>query len=403
MPEKSKSYEKSPRKVFIRTFGCQMNVRDTEAVRGILQAQGYAWTDDPGGADVVLFNTCSVRQHAEEKVWSEIGRVRRQNGRPVIGVIGCMAQNHKQDIFRRAPQVDLVCGPSEIDDIALYLKEALNGRKGVIAVKERRRKEAMYRTGFREERDHAYVVISEGCDNHCSYCVVPYVRGRLRHRPASHILKETWEAVRAGITSVTLLGQNVNSYQQAARQPSPAIGSRSRVARKGDFVDLLKRVSDVKGLTSVSFITCHPKDTRPELFELMGERPNITKYLHMPFQSGSDRVLKAMNRGYTVRKYLTLVDRYRALVYNGKLSTDVIVGFPGETEADFEATRRVLEGVRFDTAYIFKYSPRPHTRAALLEDDVPAAVKKRRHAELLELQKRISREKKDAKTTAGSC
>ncbi len=389
--------------LFIKSFGCQMNVRDTEAVRGILRAQGYAWTDDPGEADAVLFNTCSVRQHAEDKVWSEIGRVRRANGRPVIGVIGCMAQNYKGDIFRRAPQVDLVCGPSEIDTIALCLEEALRRTGGVVAVKERRRSEAMYHTGFREDKDHAYVVISEGCDNHCSYCVVPYVRGRLRHRPAAEILKEARAAVASGITAITLLGQNVNSYTAVVGRRSPVACRRTPVAARlspaggqTHFVDLLRRVSDVEGLKSVSFITCHPKDTRPGLFKLMRERATIKKYLHMPFQAGSDRILKAMKRGYTAKKYLALVDRYRALVYNGILSTDVIVGFPGETEADFAATRRLMERVRFDTAYIFKYSPRPHTKAAFLEDDVATAVKKRRHAELLELQKNISREKKEA-------
>jgi len=376
------------KRILLRTFGCQMNVRDTEAVRGLLRAHGYGWTDEPGAADAVLFNTCSVRQHAEDKVWSEIGRVARKNGRPVIGVIGCMAQNYKREIFRRAPQVDIVCGPSEIDNIALYLEEALRAKGGIVAVRERRRREELYHTGFREEAAHAYVVISEGCDNYCSYCVVPYVRGRLRHRPAAEILKEVRDAVAAGIPHITLLGQNVNSYRQAGRSHGP---------EKGSFVGLLKQVSEIEGLKSVSFITCHPKDTRPDLFRLMGKTPRIKKYLHLPFQAGSDRILKAMRRGYTVRRYLGLVDRYRGLVYNGKLSTDVIVGFPSETEADFAQTRRLMERVRFDTAYIFKYSPRPHTKAALLKDDVPVAVKKRRHAELLDLQKRISREKKDGK------
>ncbi len=389
--------QKVKKTVFIKTYGCQMNVRDAEAIEGLLGAEGYGITHDPGKADAVLFVTCSVRQHAEDKVWSEIGRVRRANGRPVIGVLGCMAQNYKEDIFRRAPQVDIVCGPSEIDNIALYLEEALRRRENVVAVVQRRRREGMYHTGFREDKDHAYVVISEGCDNFCSYCVVPYVRGRLQHRPAAEILKEVRAAVASGIANITLLGQNVNSYKQVPGSPGP------QVTRKSDFVGLLRRVSAVEGIKSVSFITCHPKDTSPELFKLMGERARIKKYLHMPFQAGSDRVLKAMNRGYTVKKYLGLVDRYRKVVYNEKLSTDVIVGFPGETEADFAGTRRLMERVRFDTAYIFKYSPRPHTKAAALGDDVPMAVKKRRHAELLELQKTISREKKDETAKRISC
>jgi len=383
-----------------------MNVRDGEVLEGLLCAEGYGITRDAGEADAVLLVTCSVRQHAEDKVWSEIGRLKNgracrcrdgRRGRPVIGVVGCMAQNYKEDIFRRAPQVDIVCGPSEIDNIALYLEEALRRKGSVVAVAERRRNEAMYHTGFREDKDHAYVVISEGCDNFCSYCIVPFVRGRLRHRPAAEILKEVRAAAALGITAITLLGQNVNSYKQATKSSGRQVAgsSRRRVGGKGDFVDLLGRVSAVEGLKSVSFITCHPKDTSPELFKLMRERACIKKYLHMPFQAGSDRILKVMDRGYTAKKYLALVDRYRKLVYNAKLSTDVIVGFPGETEADFAATRRLMERVRFDTAYIFKYSPRPHTKAAALGDDVPMAVKKRRHAQLLELQKTISRQKKD--------
>jgi tRNA-2-methylthio-N6-dimethylallyladenosine synthase len=225
--------------------------------------------------------------------------------------------------------------------------------------------------------------------------VVPYVRGRLQHRPAAQIIREVKVAAASGITSITLLGQNVNSYRVVSHQSS--------VIRDIGFVDLLRRASAVSGLKSVSFITCHPKDTTPELFELMAERTNIRRYLHMPIQSGSDRILKAMNRGYTAQKYLSLVDQYRRLVYNAQLSTDVIVGFPGETEDDFAATRRLMERIGFDTAYIFKYSPRPHTRAAELEDDVPMAVKKRRHAELLDLQKTISKEKKDAHAQNTSC
>ncbi|MGE5279996.1 MAG: tRNA (N6-isopentenyl adenosine(37)-C2)-methylthiotransferase MiaB [Deltaproteobacteria bacterium] len=393
-------------KVFLRTFGCQMNVRDSEAVRGLLAAEGYGWTEDPREADVVLFNTCSVRQHAEDKVWSEIGRVARcfpksqeptakSRKRPLIGIIGCMAQNYKEEIRRRAPQVDVVCGPSEIDNIALYLEEALRKKGSIVAVQERRRREEMYHTGFRQEKDHAYVVISEGCDNFCSYCVVPYVRGRLRHRPAQEILKEAGEAVAAGLTSVTLLGQNVNSYVSEGRGTRPPSAGRGE-GRRISFVELLERAANIEGLGSLSFITCHPKDTKVALFRLMSRRPKIRPYLHMPFQAGSDKILRRMGRGYTARRYLALVGRYRGLVPNGKLSTDVIVGFPGETEADFAATRRLMERVRFDTAYIFKYSPRPHTRAACLKDDVPMGVKKRRHAELLELQKSISRIKRRA-------
>jgi tRNA-2-methylthio-N6-dimethylallyladenosine synthase len=378
-----------------------MNVRDSQVIQGLLRAQGYVLTDNPQSADIILFNTCSVRQRAEERVWSELGRFRRTSDggwvikssdhtpyalrhKPVIGVIGCMAQNYKDEIFKKAPHVDIVCGPSEIGNIALYLQEAIRSKKLITAVTHKRRQEKIYHTGFHETSDHAYVVISEGCDNYCSYCVVPYVRGRLRHRSAASVLKEIKIAIQNGIHNITLLGQNVNSYVHG-----PVTGK-----KQVDFVSLLKKISTVEGIHSLGFLTCHPKDTTRRLFDFMGRNPLVKKSLHMPFQSGSNRILQKMKRGYTVKKYLALVDDYRAIVYNGQLSTDVIVGFPGEREEDFQATRRLMEKVRFDMAFIFKYSPRPHTRAALLEDDVPQAVKERRNNELLNLQRTISHEKK---------
>ncbi|MFB3918441.1 MAG: MiaB/RimO family radical SAM methylthiotransferase [Candidatus Velamenicoccus archaeovorus] len=381
-----------------------MNTRDSEVVKGLLSAEGYEMTDDPKKADVVLFNTCSVRDHAEQRVWSGIGLLSRKKNRPLIGVLGCMAQNYQADIKKRVPAVDLIVGPSEIDNIALYLEEALRTRN-VLAVKERARAEKIYHTGFYEKKDHAYIVVSEGCDNFCSYCVVPYVRGRLRHRPADEIVRETQVAVDAGITNITLLGQNVSAYgtvytclpDRQGEQSTPACRT-GRENRNREFPALLEKVAKVKGLKSLSFITSHPKDTKKELFEAMRDIPVVRKYLHMPAQSGSDRVLTMMNRGYTAKIYRELVDLYRSIVYNGELSSDFIVGFPTETEEDFRATYDLVKSVRFDSAFIFKYSARPHTKAAELPDDVPQAAKKRRHAELLELQKSISQSlKKHAK------
>ena len=303
-------------------------------------------------------------------------------------MIGCMAQNYKNEIFKRAPQVDIVCGPSNIDNIALYLEEAIREKKNVLGVDERKRKDAIYHTGFYEEKNHAYVVISEGCDNFCSYCVVPYVRGRLRHRAADEILTEVKEAIAGGIENITLLGQNVNSYLVVF---SPKFQGSSR---KIDFVELLRRVSEIKGVKSLSFITSHPKDISIELFKLMADTPVIKKYLHLPVQSGSDRILKLMNRQYTKKKYSEIIDQYRCLVYNGNLSTDIIVGFPTETEEDFNGTLDLVKRVRFDSAYIFKYSPRPGTKASLMKDDVAQKEKERHHAVLLNLQKEISKGKK---------
>ena len=380
-----------------------MNVRDSEVIKGLLVAGGYKLTDDPKKADVVLFNTCSVRKHAEDRVWSAIGNIVKMNrvspifhakgarnlskrdsspDKKIIGVVGCMAQNYKEKIFKRAPGVDFIVGPSDIGQIPEIIQKIVHGRQSTVHGESKKicitdmrgRVEEIYHTGFWEDKKNAHVVISEGCDNYCTYCVVPYVRGRLRHRPANEIIKEARSAVKAGIVNITLLGQNVNSYKSSV-----------------DFVSLLKEVAKIKGLKSLSFLTSNPKDTSRELFEVMRDHPVIQKYLHMPLQSGSDKILKAMNRGYTSKKYLKLVDEYRSLVYNGKIGTDIIVGFPGEREADFKKTLELVRSVRFDTAFIFKYSPRPRTKASLMEDDVREDLKDRWHSELLALQRKISK------------
>lgn len=385
------------KKVFIRSFGCQMNNRDSEVVKGLLVAKGYRLVQDEKAADIILFNTCSVREHAEDKVWSAVGKYRGKRGegrgkkKQIIGVIGCMAQNYKDEIFRRAPGVDIVCGPSCIDQLPSMIKAVSSCKtQGTskdyksIETKEKIRPEEIYHTGFYESKDHAYVVISEGCDNFCSYCVVPYARGRLRHRPAEEILKEVEAAVVSGIGNITLLGQNVNSYK------SQDTSHKTQV----NFLELLKEISMIEKLKSLSFVTSHPKDTEKELFEIIASMPVIKKSLHMPVQSGSDHILKAMNRGYTAGQYLKLVDQYRLLVYNGQISTDIIVGFPGETEGDFKKTMALVKRAEFNSAFIFKYSPRPNTKAALMKDDVSMETKKRRHSELLALQREISKNKR---------
>lgn len=403
------------RKIYIRTFGCQMNLRDSEVIEGILRQEGYALIDDLSLADVVLFNTCSVREHAEERVWSQIGEIAKKRSfglrpqddrerlchqddnkikRQIIGVVGCMAQNYKSKIFKRAACVDIVCGPDNIGNIALYIQEAIRSREKVLSVKEGRRKDAIYHTGFYEKKDHAYIVISEGCDNYCSYCIVPYTRGRLRHRSCANILREVKEAVGAGIFHITLLGQNVTGYR-SQRTPACRRGRDDR-RQKTDFTALLKKVCAVKGIKSVSFMTSNPKDVDVELFKLMAAEPVIKPCFHLPLQSGSDKILKVMNRGYTVKRYLEDIDQYRKIVYNGQISTDIIVGFPGETDEDFQKTFDLVKKVRFDSAYIFKYSPREGTKAYLMKDNVPLDVIKERHARLLELQKEISKSKSRA-------
>jgi tRNA-2-methylthio-N6-dimethylallyladenosine synthase len=298
-----------------------------------------------------------------------------------------MAQNYKEKIFERAPEVDFVVGPSDIHKIPEILTKVRSQESGVrskclleLKIWETDgniRPEEIYHTGFYEDKNHAYVVISEGCSNFCSYCVVPYVRGPLRNRNYKDILKEIEEAVGKGISKVTLLGQNVNAYEFGV-----------------DFIKLLRTVNNIKGLEEFSFITSHPKDTSVHLFKAMNNLDKLKKDLHLPVQSGSDRILGLMNRGYNRKFYLDLVQNYRKIIKDGQLTTDIIVGFPGETEEDFRDTYNLVKNVEFNAAYIFKYSSRPNTKAVALADDVPVKEKERRHKIILDLQKGISNKKK---------
>jgi tRNA-2-methylthio-N6-dimethylallyladenosine synthase len=398
------------KKVHLKTYGCQMNTRDSEVIAGLLQKAGYKITEDEAGADIIIFNTCSVRQHAEEKVWSEIGRIAKvrrckstlaggvPNSKPIIGLVGCMAQNYKEAAFERSADVDFVVGPADIAKIpeiisqlsAVSFQLSAKGEKlKAKSIFERKiwetdgenRPEEIYHTGFFEDKNHAFIVISEGCSNFCSYCVVPYTRGALRHRRKEDVLKEINEAVALGITSVTLLGQNVNSYQPSAISHQPS----------ANFIDLIHEVNTIKGLKEFGFITSHPKDTSVELFKAMAECEKLKKCLHLPIQSGSDRILKLMNRNYTAKSYIALAEDYRKIVKGGTITTDIIVGFPTEAEKDFQATFDLVEMLKFDAAYIFKYSPRPHTEAAKWPDDVVKEEKERRHRLILDLQKKISK------------
>ena len=387
--ESEKSYKFFAPKVFIRTFGCQMNLRDSEAISGLLLEQGFGITEDEKKAEAVLLVTCSVRQHAEDKVWSEIGRIAKKGQSPsgtvpVIGLVGCMAENYKEAAFKRMPGIDLVVGTNNIGEIPGLLKKIFDARRGMkderrlLAVNKEKRDEFVYEPAFRQEKDRGFVVISEGCDNFCSYCVVSYVRGRLRHRNSKNILKEIARCIENGIKSVTLLGQNVNSYSSEGT----------------DFLGLLKMVNSISGLKEFGFVTSHPKDASAGMFEAMAGLDKLKKSLHLPFQSGSNRILELMKRGYTREHYLHLAGEYRKIVPEGALTTDIIVGFPGETEVDFRQTLLLIEEARFNSAYIFKYSPRGPAAASKLKDDVPKQEKERRHKILLETQKGISKELK---------
>ncbi|MBU0504176.1 MAG: MiaB/RimO family radical SAM methylthiotransferase [Candidatus Omnitrophica bacterium] len=391
-----------------------MNVRDSEVVSGLLKNTGYQFVDKFEKADIIIFNTCSVRQHAEDKVWSEIGRIsklckkeknlkgspQKAGTVPIIGLIGCMAQNYKETAFERSPEIDFVVGPSDIDkipeiihDLVISKLQAPGSRPDAkrghspknrdSPLFERKiwetdgefRPEEIYHTGFYEDKEHAYVVISEGCSNYCSYCVVPYVRGSIHHRYYKDIIKEIEEAIEKGLNKITLLGQNVNAYSQPGES----------------FIELLKKVNDIKGLKEFDFITSHPKDTSIELFKVMSGLDKLNKRLHLPIQSGSNRILKMMNRGYAREYYLDLVQDYRKIIKDGILTTDIIVGFPTEAAEDFKETFNLVREVRFNCAYIFKYSPRPGTQAASLADDISREEKEKRHALILKLQKEISR------------
>jgi tRNA-2-methylthio-N6-dimethylallyladenosine synthase len=408
--------KENTKKVFIKNFGCQMNVRDSEVVCGLLRANSFELTAKPEDAGIIIFNTCSVRQHAEDKVWSEIGRIAKGSKKscrlqasssktrecanaltrkPIIGVIGCMAQNYKEQVFERCPEVDFVVGPSDIAKIPSILAKVTSHQPPATSrplyemkiweTDGELRPEEIYHTGYYEDKEHAHVVISEGCSNGCSYCVVPYVRGPLHNRNYKEIIREIELAIDKGITKITLLGQNVNAYRAPEHQST---------GTQVDFIELLKLVNNVKGLKEFSFITSHPKDTSIELFKAMAECNKLKKYLHLPVQSGSDKILERMNRGYTKKFYLDLVDNYRKIVKEGVLSTDIIVGFPEEDEVDFQDTYNLMKEIQFNSAYIFKYSPRPHTEALKWQDDVLKEEKERRHKLILDLQKKISMSKK---------
>ena len=377
-------------KVYIRTFGCQMNSRDSEIVIGMLEEHGYKHTLTPEDADVIIFNTCSVREHAEQRALSNLGSLTRKGVKKkkrIFGIMGCVAQ-HKQDkLFKSLPRLDFVCGSSDIYNIPLILSQIINEEKEkVLSVSKKDRGQRPLDNidpSYREEKGKALVNIMYGCNNFCSYCIVPFVRGKEISRPVKDIVKEIESLVSKGITHITLLGQNVNSYNGKDNN------------NKIDFVQLLHIIDNIKGLKKISFMTSHPKDATKELFEAIRDLDKVDKHLHLPMQSGSNKILKLMNRGYTIEKFDKLIDSYQQIVPNGKLSTDVIVGFPNESEEDFNKTKEQLKKIRCNMAFIFKYSPRPPAKSSEMEDNIELKEKKRRNTELLDLQRKISNEKRN--------
>jgi tRNA-2-methylthio-N6-dimethylallyladenosine synthase len=367
------------KKVFIRTFGCQMNEYDSAKMADVLAAaEGFEKTASPEDADLILFNTCSVREKAQEKVFADLGRVRAlKQSRPhvMIGVGGCVASQEGEEIVRRAPFVDLVFGPQTLHRLPeLMAQRRATGRPQVdISFPEIEKFDHL--PPARVDNAAAFVSIMEGCSKYCTFCVVPYTRGEEVSRPLQDILGEVRHLVANGVAEVTLLGQNVNAYRGELPDGEPA-----------DFALLLAQVARIEGIERIRYTTSHPLEFTQRLIDAYGRLPKLVSQLHLPVQSGSDRVLAAMKRNYTAMEYRSIVRRLRSVRPDISLSTDFIVGFPGETEADFDATMKLVDDVRFDGAFSFIYSARPGTPAAALADATPHAVKLER---LQRLQARV--------------
>jgi tRNA-2-methylthio-N6-dimethylallyladenosine synthase len=380
------------KKVYIETVGCQMNVLDSELVVGALRRDGYQITDEPADADLVLFNTCSVREHAEEKVYSALGRMiplKKRKPDTVVGVLGCMAQKDQELIRRRAPHVDLVVGTGQLARVPELVEKVKTTREPQFALSlgrsdaGRHEVEASF-VSFDPARDaamrptpfQAFVRVQIGCDKFCTYCVVPSTRGPEQSRPPEHVLAEVRQLVQQGCKEVTLIGQTVNSYEFTHGD-----GRRTRLS------DLLAAMSDVPGLERIKFVTNFPKDMTDDLLDAVRELPRVMKYLHVPAQSGCDEMLKRMKRLYSVSEYREMLHRCRERVPGVAVSSDFIVGFCGETEDSFAKTMDLVREAKFKNSFIFKYSERPGTKAAeRYPDDIPEDVKKRRNNDLLTVQ-----------------
>jgi|Deesub1362B_J571_1020462.scaffolds.fasta_scaffold00827_16 tRNA-2-methylthio-N6-dimethylallyladenosine synthase len=362
------------KRVYIRTWGCQMNFHDSERMLGVLQKEGFVSVDDPKEADLVVFNTCSVREKAEQKFMSELGRLRHlKRSRPDVKIVvaGCVAQQKGEAIIERMPHVDCVLGPQNIGRIG----ETLVQSRAVLTEDNPDIAETDL-PAIRKEGVSAWVNIMYGCNNFCSYCIVPYTRGRERSRPPESILVEIKELVSKGYKEVTLLGQNVNSYRGGI-----------------SFPELLRLVNQIEGLERIRFVTSHPKDLGDDLIEAIATLDKVCEHIHLPLQSGSDRILGLMNRRYTYNDYLRKVEKLRSAVPGIAITTDIIAGFPTESEEDHRATINALKEIEFDGIFAFKFSPRPMTKAAEMEGQLPEELKGERLSEILQLQDEITEKK----------
>ena len=369
--------EDKSRKVFIRTFGCQMNEYDSDKMADVLRAaQGYEPTDNPEEADLILFNTCSVREKAQEKVFSDLGRVKHLKERGVlIGVGGCVASQEGAAIIERAPYVDLVFGPQTLHRLPQMIEQRRSARRPQVDISFPEIEKFDHLPPARKEGASAFVSIMEGCSKYCSYCVVPYTRGEEVSRPFEDVLTEVAGLADQGVREITLLGQNVNAYR--GRMGS-GIHNGSSAVEIADFALLLEYVAEIPGVQRIRYTTSHPKEFTQRLIEVYGKTDKLVNHLHLPVQHGSDRILMAMKRGYTAMEYKSTIRKLRAVRPDISLSSDFIVGFPGETEDDFKRMMKLIEDIGFDASFSFVFSPRPGTPAANLPDDTPQAVKLQR-------------------------
>ncbi|MDG2366250.1 MAG: tRNA (N6-isopentenyl adenosine(37)-C2)-methylthiotransferase MiaB [Candidatus Marinimicrobia bacterium] len=368
---------------FIETYGCQMNVADSELISGLLSSEGYNKTSDIHAADIIFVNTCAIREHAEDKVHSRLGfynQLKQKKPETIIGILGCMAQNLKEDILESKPFVDIILGP----DSYRKLPEMINNRSNKIdhIVDTKLSRYEVYDNLFpsRNEGINAWISIMRGCDKFCTFCIVPFTRGRERSRSIDSIVSEAVQAVSDGFHEITLLGQNVNSYNHQGQK----------------FHELLDEVAQINGLKRIRYTSPHPQDMTQEVLNVMRKHQKICNYVHLPLQAGNDRILKRMNRTYKKLEFISLVKQIRETLPNVGLSTDIIVGFPGESKIEFNDTLDVMEKVHFDSAYTFKYSSRPGTKASEFEDLVAEDEKQSRLEMVIEMQKKhtLSQNKK---------
>ncbi|MEI7816792.1 MAG: tRNA (N6-isopentenyl adenosine(37)-C2)-methylthiotransferase MiaB [Desulfuromonadales bacterium] len=369
--------------IYIETFGCQMNVNDSERIVSMLAELGYAPTNDPATADMILLNTCSVRGGAEEKVYRRLANLRiykRDGKKQIIAVGGCVAQQEGEELLRKLPYLDLVIGTHNLHLLPDMVIGAEHGeRRSETTFIDNEQRLDLFPSIKGESRLSRFVTVMQGCDNFCSYCIVPFVRGREISRRSKDILTEVRQLADDGVREVILLGQNVNSYG-------------SKIDYEPTFAELIQQVAEIKGIDRIRFTTSHPKDMSDDLIACFGNVPKLSGQIHLPAQSGSDAVLSLMGRGYTRNSYLEKICKLKTIRPDIVVTGDIIVGFPGESDADFEQSLSLMEEVRYIDLFSFVYSPRPGTKAAKLHDDLPRTLKMSRLDQLMELQRRITRE-----------